>query len=74
MEKVLKKIVLTLLLAAMILGFPGRSWPRQFRVIKVYDGDTIKVTQGDTEIIVRLVGVDAPEEMWESTDTDTSIM
>ena len=61
MEKALRKIVLTLLLAAVILGFPGRSWPRQFRVIKVYDGDTIKVTQGNTEIIVRLVGVDAPE-------------
>ena len=57
----MRKIILTLLIAAVILGFPGIPWAQQFRVIKVYDGDTIKVTQGNTKIIVRLVGVDAPE-------------
>lgn len=57
----MRKIILTLLLTVVILGFSGRSLAQQFRVTKVYDGDTIKVTQGNTNIVVRLVGVDAPE-------------
>lgn len=33
----------------------------EFKVIKVYDGDTIKAQYEDNEINVRLVGIDAPE-------------
>ena len=32
-----------------------------FKVIRVYDGDTIKAVGHDIEIKVRLVGIDAPE-------------
>ncbi|QTA91051.1 thermonuclease family protein [Desulfonema magnum] len=34
---------------------------RQFHVIKIYDGDSFKATDNNIEIIVRLVGIDAPE-------------
>lgn len=50
-----------MLLFTAFLGFAGKTWPQQFKVIKVYDGDTIRVIRKNTEIVVRLVGVDAPE-------------
>ena len=34
----------------------------QFRVTRVYDGDSIKAIGHDIEIKVRLVGIDAPEK------------
>jgi|GEM_PF-2233915 len=39
------------------------SKPRNtpFRVTKVIDGDTIKVADGDEEMTVRLIGINAPE-------------
>jgi micrococcal nuclease len=39
------------------------SKPRNtpFRVTKVIDGDTIKVADGDEQITVRLIGINAPE-------------
>lgn len=57
----MRKLLLTWLLFAAFLGYAGNTWSQGFKVIKVYDGDTIRVKQGDTEIVVRLVGVDAPE-------------
>jgi len=33
----------------------------QFKITRVYDGDTVKAQGHDIEIIVRLVGIDAPE-------------
>jgi endonuclease YncB( thermonuclease family) len=33
----------------------------QFKVIRVIDGDTIKVTNNGKTIIIRLVGIDSPE-------------
>jgi len=49
------------MLFAGFLGLSGNTWSQGFKVIKIYDGDTIRVKQDCTEIVVRLVGVDAPE-------------
>ncbi len=57
----MRKLVPTLLLAAIILVSAGYSWAQKFKVIEVYDGDTIRVTSNDHQLLVRLVGVDAPE-------------
>jgi endonuclease YncB( thermonuclease family) len=57
----LRKITLIILFTSVILGFPGTSWSQYFRVIKVYDGDTVRVTGKEHELLVRLVGIDAPE-------------
>ena len=45
----------------IFLALPLFSLAGQFKVIHVYDGDTIKVTENGHEIIIRLVGIDAPE-------------
>lgn len=34
---------------------------KQFQVIKVYDGDSLKLSDNNIELIVRLIGIDAPE-------------
>lgn len=54
-----KRIVLPLIL--FLVAAPQLLFAGPFQVIKVYDGDTIKARQDGTEIIIRLVGVDAPE-------------
>ena len=41
--------------------FPVVSLAGEFKVTRVYDGDTIKAEGHDIEINVRLVGIDAPE-------------
>jgi endonuclease YncB( thermonuclease family) len=43
------------------LALPLSSFAGQFKVVRVYDGDTIKVTENGKEITIRLVGIDAPE-------------
>ena len=43
------------------MAFPILSWVGQFKVVRVYDGDTLKAVGHDIEITVRLVGIDAPE-------------
>jgi endonuclease YncB( thermonuclease family) len=48
-------------LLAVFLVFPAFSWAGQFKVTRVYDGDTLKAVGHDIEITVRLVGIDAPE-------------
>jgi micrococcal nuclease len=53
------RIIPTLL--AILLIFPAISSAGQFKVVRVYDGDTIKAIGHDIEITVRLVGIDAPE-------------
>ncbi len=53
------KIILTLL--AILLILPSLSIAGQLRVVRVTDGDTIKAAINGMEIIVRLVGIDAPE-------------
>ncbi len=51
----------SLALITFLLLVPHSLFADQYKVTKVYDGDTIKVMKNDTEIIVRLVGIDAPE-------------
>jgi len=40
---------------------PSILFAGQFKVVRVYDGDTLTATGHDLEIKVRLVGIDAPE-------------
>lgn len=42
----------------------GRLSGTRFRVVKIFDGDTIKVTGAGLTFKVRLVGIDAPETGW----------
>jgi len=53
------KIVLFLISFLFIL--PSPSLAGQFKVTRVYDGDTIKAKGHDITIKVRLVGIDTPE-------------
>ena len=50
-----------LFLAAFLLSIYATSIAGQFKVTRVYDGDTIKAKGHEIEIKVRLVGIDAPE-------------
>jgi endonuclease YncB( thermonuclease family) len=54
---ILLKRYLPILLIPLFL--PAFSFADQFKVARVVDGDTIKVSRDDTTITVRLVGIDA---------------
>ena len=58
MKKPLKKIFIS---TALLLIFPSFTLAAQFKVTRVYDGDTVKADGQDITIKVRLVGIDAPE-------------
>jgi endonuclease YncB( thermonuclease family) len=45
----------------ILLFVPLFAFANQYKVIRVYDGDTIKATKNGKEINIRLVGIDAPE-------------
>ncbi len=49
------------ILIAVFLSFALPVTAGQFKVTRVYDGDTFKATGHDIEINVRLVGIDTPE-------------
>lgn len=55
----------SLKIISLLLGFslllPTLSLAGEFKVTRVYDGDTIKAEGHDIEIKVRLVGIDDPE-------------
>jgi endonuclease YncB( thermonuclease family) len=53
------KIILFLITSLLVLA--TSSFAGQFRVTRVYDGDTIKAEGHDIEIKVRLAGIDTPE-------------
>jgi endonuclease YncB( thermonuclease family) len=57
MNQTLKAIFI--LIVFLLISPP--SFAGQFKVTRVYDGDTIKASGHDIEIKVRLVGIDAPE-------------
>jgi len=59
MNKTLNTIFLLLII--LILTFPVITAAGQFKVVRIYDGDTLKAIGHDIEIKVRLVGIDAPE-------------
>ena len=48
-------------LTTLSLLLPSFAFAGQFKIIRVYDGDTVKAQGHDIEIKVRLVGIDAPE-------------
>jgi endonuclease YncB( thermonuclease family) len=48
-------------LVALLLLIPTTAASGQFKITRVYDGDTVKAEGHDIEITVRLVGIDAPE-------------
>ena len=50
-----------LILIAVFLSFALPVNAGQFKVVRVYDGDTFKAPGYDIEIKVRLVGIDTPE-------------
>jgi endonuclease YncB( thermonuclease family) len=50
-----------LIFIAVFLSFTFPVFAGQFKVTRVYDGDTLKAVGHDIEIKVRLVGIDAPE-------------
>jgi len=61
MSKSIQFHMRALILVIVLLVFPCFSFAGQFKVIRVYDGDTFKAVGHDIEITVRLVGIDAPE-------------
>ena len=56
-----KSLKIISLLMAFLLVLPALSLAGQFKVTKVYDGDTFKAKGYDIEIKVRLAGIDTPE-------------
>ena len=48
-------------LIILIFILPAVCFASQFKVTRVTDGDTIKVTNNGTKSTIRLVGIDAPE-------------
>jgi len=53
----------------LLLILPSFTFAGQFKVTQVYDGDTVKAQGHDIEIMVRLVGIDAPETSRKKRDT-----
>ena len=49
-------------LLACICCFPSFSMAGQYKVTKVFDGNTVKVSGEGKTLRVRLVGIDAPEQ------------
>lgn len=56
--KIAPKIYILIL---VLLFLPAFSFAGQFKVTRVYDGDTLTARGHDIDIKVRLVGIDAPE-------------
>jgi len=50
------------ILLLCLLWYVTASYADQFKVVRVTDGDTIKVTNNGTTSTIRLVGIDAPEK------------
>ena len=61
MKRLIRRHKFTLFLLALTLIIPSISSAGQFKITRVYDGDTVKAYGHDIEIKVRLVGIDAPE-------------
>ena len=55
------KISFTFVSMSFLIIFPVVAYAGQFKVIRIYDGDTVKAIGHDVEIKVRLVGIDSPE-------------
>ena len=57
----MKRTIKTILVLAIFLSLAEVSFACGFKVVQLYDGDTLKAVRNNTEIRVRLVGIDAPE-------------
>ncbi|UCF85477.1 MAG: thermonuclease family protein [Desulfobacteraceae bacterium] len=55
-------------LLALFITFPAVLLAGQFKITRVYDGDTVKAQGHDIEIKVRLVSIDTPETSKEKRD------
>lgn len=58
----LAAIVLLMALSFYSCSTHHYSTKLSYRVIKIYDGDTLLVTDGNIDIKIRLAGIDAPEK------------
>jgi micrococcal nuclease len=54
-------VVLSALAGVALSGALTAAAPRADRVVYVVDGDTVHVARGGQEVIVRVIGIDAPE-------------
>ena len=54
-------VFISLAVFNVFLALPFSSFAGQFKVVQVYDGDTIKVIDNGKKVTIRLVGIDAPE-------------
>ncbi len=67
LKLILPVILLFLLAAAAILLYPKRTkqgpLDGPYRVVKVYDGDTISVLIDKHETTIRMIGIDTPESV-----------
>jgi endonuclease YncB( thermonuclease family) len=57
-DRIKYSIILTF---AFLFIYPPISSAIHLKVVRVYDGDTVKAVGHDIEIKVRLAGIDAPE-------------
>jgi endonuclease YncB( thermonuclease family) len=54
-------VFISLAVFNIFLALPFSSFGGEFKVVRVYDGDTIKAIENGKEVTIRLVGIDAPE-------------
>ncbi len=57
----MKRFLIASITIILVFTLPFLSSAGEFKVTKVYDGDTVKAEGHDITIKVRLVGIDAPE-------------
>lgn len=57
----ISKFLISLAVFNILIFIPLLTFADQFKVVSVYDGDTIKAIKDENEITIRLVGIDAPE-------------
>ena len=68
MKSLLRRHKITLFLLALIIILPSISPAGQFKVTRVYDGDTVKAQGHDIEIKIRMIAIDASEISKEKRD------
>jgi micrococcal nuclease len=61
LHRITKSFLIISSVSFLLSLYPALSFAGQFKVVRVYDGDTVKATGHDITIKVRLVGIDAPE-------------
>jgi len=57
----MKRFLIASIAIISIFALPLLSFAGQFKITKVYDGDTVKAEGHDITVKIRLVGIDAPE-------------